>query len=91
MPDVFISYSTVDSILAEGIHRQFSADGVQVFLAALSLKPGDIWTEHIKSNLQQSTWIIFLASKAACQSPFVQQELGMALALGKKIIPNIFS
>jgi hypothetical protein len=32
---------------------------------------------------------LFLASKAACNSPYVQQELGAALITEKKIVPIV--
>jgi len=37
-----------------------------------------------------SSWVVFLASSAACQSPYVQQELEMAIGANKKLVPIIW-
>jgi len=61
-----------------------------VFIASVSLKPGDDWGKEIRRNLLKSRCVIFLASMRACESSFVQQELGMALGASKKVIPIVW-
>jgi hypothetical protein len=90
MAHVFISYSSQDEGLAQFIYRHLTAEAIGVFLAPVSLRPGDHWSTEIMNNLRGSTWVILLASRAACQSPFVQQELGGAIYGGKKIIPVVW-
>ena len=90
MPDVFISYSTKDEEMAQFVYRHLTSEGLKVFLASVSLKPGDHWRSEIINNLRSSPWVILLASRAACQSPFVQQELGGAEYGRKRIIPIIW-
>lgn len=91
MPNVFISYSTKDQGLADFVFRHLRAENIDVFMAAASLRPGEDWTEAIKSNLRNSKTIITLASKAAMASPFVMLEAGGAMFLeGKQIIPVIW-
>ena len=90
MPDCFISYSTRDQKLADFIYSELVGQGLNVFMASMSLKPGQDWSQKIFTNLRKSSWIIFLASKSATQSPYVQQELGMALGANKKLIPIIW-
>lgn len=63
---------------------------MSVFLASVSLQPGENWSDAIWSNLKSSSWVIFLASRNACQSPYVQQELGAALAGEKRIVPIVW-
>jgi hypothetical protein len=87
MIDCFISFSTFDKKLATFVHNQLTRQNVSVFLAPISMRPGMNWTSAIWSNLKQSKWVLFLASKAACQSPFVQQEIGCAISESKRIIP----
>lgn len=41
MTDVFISYSTADERIARFVHDHMSAEDLSVFLASVSLKPGD--------------------------------------------------
>jgi len=90
MAKVFISYSVKDEPFAKRMYNALSSLGVSTFLAGISLKPGSNWTEEILNNLKLSQWVLFLASKAACQSPAVQQELGASLIQGKIIIPIIW-
>lgn len=86
----FISYSKTDSEIARSIHHSLVSLGVETFLAELTIIPGDDWTEEIWDNLRMSDCVIFLASKAACKSPFVQQELGGAKYDSKRIIPIVW-
>jgi len=90
MPDVFISYASMDEKLAHYAHEYLTAQGLEVFMAGISLLPGQRWSEEIRTKLQTSPWVIVLASKAAGRSPFVQQEFGMALSSGKTIVPVVW-
>ena len=45
---------------------------------------------HIMDNLRSSTWVLCLASRAACASPWVMQEMGAAVAGNKKLVPIIW-
>ncbi len=87
MSDVFISYSVDDEKKAKEVHKLLTSYGISTFLAGISLEPGDDWSDEILGNLNTSKWVLFFASKAACKSPAVQQELGIALGTGKQIIP----
>jgi hypothetical protein len=90
MHDVFISYNSSDERLARFVHQHLVAEGVSAFLASVSLKPGDKWTPEVFTNLNAAKWVIFLASRKACASPYVLQELGAALAAQKKLVPVIW-
>ncbi len=45
---------------------------------------------HIMDNLRNSTWVLCLASRSACTSPWVLQEMGAAIAGNKKLVPIIW-
>jgi hypothetical protein len=90
MPDVFISHSSADRSFAEFLHRHLTSEGLSVFLAPISLVPGQRWPQEILNALATSTWVLFLASRTACASPWVQQELGVALAKQKKLVPIVW-
>src|ERR1700680_1009066 len=90
MPDVFISHSSADRQFAEFLHRHLTSEGLSVFLAPISLLPGQRWPQEILNALAASTWVLFLASRAACASPWVQQELGAAIAKQKKLVPIVW-
>jgi hypothetical protein len=90
MTDCFISFSNQDESFARQVHTILTAQQVDVFLAPLSLRPGDQWGQEIRNKLAESSWIVFLASAAACRSPYAQQEIGMAIALKKRLVPVIW-
>lgn len=90
MADVFISYSIKDNEIAQFVNNHLTEEGITVFRAPLSVNPGDRWDETILSNLKSSPWVLFLASKAACASQIVQQEIGVALGTEKKLIPVVW-
>lgn len=90
MPDVFISYSSHDAAFAQAVQQHLTQEGVSVFLAPISISPGKSWAPEVLNNLRASPWVIFLASRAACASPYVQQELGGAVLANKKIVPIVW-
>lgn len=90
MTDVFISYSSEDRLFAEFLHRHFSAEGLDVFTASVSLKPGEGWSQEILKNLRSAKWFFLLASRAACRSTYVQQEMGAAVIAEKNLIPVVW-
>lgn len=90
MPDVFISYSSADERFARFLDRHLAGEGLEVFLASTSLIPGQQWAPSILEALRHSDWIVFLASRAACESAWVQQELGAALITEKKVVPIVW-
>jgi hypothetical protein len=90
MPDIFISYSTEDATAAEFIYRNLMESGVSTFLAQASLQPGQQWSQQVLETLRQSDTVLLLASRRACASPWVQQEMGYAIGAKKKLIPIIW-
>lgn len=87
MPDVFISYSVRDERLAKFIWDHLVKQGLDVFLAPISLNIGEHWTPQIIDALRNSDWVFLLASKNALASPNVQQEVGGAIFGKKKLVP----
>lgn len=90
MADVFISHAAEDLPLAEFLHRHLTQEGLSVYLASVSMPPGERWMPHIMDNLRSSTWVLCLASRAACASPWVMQEMGASMASNKKLVPVIW-
>lgn len=90
MPDCFISFSTVDGQVAEFVRRELIAQGASVFLAPVSIQPGDHWSDELTQQLKASDWVIVLASQAAVKSAWVNQEVGGAHLASKKIVPIVW-
>lgn len=87
MADVFISYSAKDEQLAQFVRAHLAAQGLSVFLASISLTPGERWTPKIIDSLRGSEWVVLLASKSALSSQNVQLEVGGAIFGKKKLVP----
>ena len=87
MPDVFISYSAKDEELAEFVRSHLAAQELTVFLASISLTPGERWTPQIIEQLRASEWVCLLASKNALASSNVQLEVGGAIFGKKRLVP----
>jgi hypothetical protein len=83
MPDVFISYSSLDGALARQFRDYMVQHGIEPFLAEINIEAGTKWKDSIIEALRQSKWVFFLATPAACASTAVMHEIGGAL-FGKK-------
>jgi hypothetical protein len=90
MPDCFISYSSQDQELASFVHSELSRLGVSSFMASASLVPGQHWSPAILNNLRGSNWVVLLASRVACSSAFVNQEIGGAFLTSKNLVPIVW-
>jgi hypothetical protein len=90
MTDVFISYSSKDEKLAQEIYKLLSEQQIDVFLAGISLEAGEEWLKKIRKNLKRAKWLIFLATKNACESTAVKHELGAGWYANKNIVPVLW-
>lgn len=90
MPDCFISYASCDETQAFFARHALESQGLDVFLASQSIEPGADWEKSIREALRNTNWVILLASREACESRFVNQELGAAWFSEKTIIPVIW-
>src|ERR1043165_3951303 len=85
--EIFISHSTKNHETAKNIHDQLQAKGVSAFLAPISLAPGAKWSREILALLRSCKKVIFIASKDACDSKYVNQEIGGAILMEKPLVP----
>jgi hypothetical protein len=90
MPDCFISYSSQDQELANFVHSELLRLGISSFMASASLLPGQHWSAAVLNNLRSSNWVILLASRVACSSAFVNQEIGAAFLTSKNLVPIVW-
>ena len=87
MPDIFISYSSQDSVPARALYDQLKRQGLTVFLAEISLEKGQRWTPQIFDTLRRSNWFFLLATPNSLKSEAVLQEVGGAIATQKRLVP----
>jgi len=87
MGQVFISYSTSDSVVAGQIAQALRDSGVKVWMAPGSIEPGQAYNEAIVAGLRESDTLAVLVSSSANSSKHVAREVGLADGQGKRIIP----
>ncbi len=86
---VFISYCSDDNQDFPPILKDYfeCSTGFNVFLASINLNTGDDFQEEILQNLATSDLFIPLFSKNFLTSIFANQEVGIAIEKGLKIMP----
>ena len=88
-PKVFISYSRDDTewirLFADALRRQH----VEVWLDQWEIKPGESVQDALEAGLRQSDAIVVVVSRSNVRNPNVLFELGVALGMGKRLIPIV--
>lgn len=84
----FISYSSTQKVIG-GTFKSFLSSycGYKIFIAHDDIPGSAIWEEEIIKGIEESDFFIPLISKEFADSPFADQETGIAVYLNKKIIP----
>ncbi len=86
--NIFINYSTKDAVKLHPIVNLLSTiRGVRVFFAERSILPGSVISQTITANIKNADVFLVFFSESAAQSSYVQQEIGVAKANNKMIIP----
>ncbi len=89
---IFLSYSTADKLLAGEIKKELGLFGFDVFLAHETIELSEEFHEKIINELQACNFFLALrTSSFTANSSYPDQECGMAVAFGKKIIPLIIN
>lgn len=83
---IFISYSSKETKIAEQICNRIEKDGVSCFIAPRDIRPGKEYAAEIINGLDSSSAIILLMSQNANNSPHVLREVEHAVSLGIPIL-----
>lgn len=86
-PKVFISYTHDD---AEWVHKFAEAlrdQSVDVWLDAWQVHAGDSLRDAVEAGLRNSDAIVAILSAANARRPDILFELGVAIGMGKRLIP----
>ncbi len=83
----FLSYSHQDRRLAGLIKGTFDYYGFDTFLAHEDLQPSGEWQEIILRKLKECLVFLPLLTDSFAKSDWTDQETGIAVALGKIIVP----
>ena len=86
---VFISYSSNDLRHIDELKSRLNGTGVSVFVAEHSVTPSENLKEEITKAIDSCDLFVLCWSANARESQWVSQEIGIAKAKGKKILPII--
>lgn len=85
--DVFISYSHVNSVVADAICHHFEESGVRCWYAPRNIQPGDEWADAIIKAIKSSRMLVLVFSSESNDSAQVRREIGAAMNAGIPIVP----
>ncbi len=84
-----MSHSCADLLHVELVRRQIEALGVDVYLAEHDLRPGTSIAAKVLEAIGRCDALVVLITGNSIDSVFVQQEVGIARAFGRPIIPIV--
>jgi len=87
--EVFLSHATADAEHVALVSRQIEALGIDVYLAEHDPKPGTSIAHKVEEALKRCSAVVVLVTSTSVNSAYVQQEIGLARAHGKVIVPII--
>jgi nucleoside 2-deoxyribosyltransferase len=88
-PKVFISYSHDDAEWVRRFAEALRQQDVSVWLDEWQVNAGEPLRDAIEAGLRSSDAIVSVLTRANAQRPNVLFELGVALGMGKPLIPII--
>jgi hypothetical protein len=86
---VFISYSTKDMKLVDHFKNLLYQPSIETFIAEYSIVPGKKLTPEIVQALKDCNLFVLLWSGNSKESEWVTQEIGIAVAEEKTILPVV--
>ena len=84
---IFFSYSRDDSEFVLNLAKELRADGADIWLDQLDIKPGTRWDKSIEDALDASQTVLVILSKTSVASNNVMDEVSYALEEGKTVLP----
>ena len=85
--DVFISYSTKDKAIADGVCATLEQNGIRCWIAPRDILPGMEYADALVEALHGSRVLVLVFSSGANASPQVHQEVERAVSSGKIVLP----
>ncbi len=77
---VFISYSTIDRLIAERVYATLESRGMQCWVAPRDIPAGAEWADAIVEALDDSRVLVLVFSLNSNDSPQVVREIGRAVS-----------
>lgn len=85
--DIFLSYSHRDEHIAQELVARLQSSGLNCFLAAKDIAPGDNWKAEIRHAIRCSDKVLLLVTPRSKGSVWVTLETGAAWMDEKQLIP----
>ena len=86
-PLIFLSYNTIDKVLAGQLKSELESRGLKCFLAHDDIEPSEPWQIEILRNLENCSFLIAIITDEFRKSKWTDQEVGHAIGTRKRIIP----
>ena len=86
---VFISHSAADRLAVDQIASSCRGVGVEPYIYEHDQRPGQSVAEKVKSQIAASDAVIVLLTTKGADSSYVQQEIGVAVAHNKPVLPLV--
>jgi nucleoside 2-deoxyribosyltransferase len=88
-PKVFISYTHDDAEWVRAFASALREQQVEVWLDEWEIKLGESLRDALEAGLRSSDAIVAVVSRTNVRNPNVFFELGVALGMGKRLIPVV--
>jgi hypothetical protein len=88
-PRFFLSHSMLEISEVEKLRETIAGLGVSVYLAENDPQPGVNLAAKVLGEIKASDAVIVLLAAGGASSPWVQQEIGAAMAAGKLVVPIV--
>ena len=88
-PQVFVSYAHPATAWVRQFVKQLESRAFHVWLDEREISVGDSLRDAIEKGLRESDAIVAILSRDTLRSPNVAFELGVALGMGKPLIPIV--
>jgi TolB-like protein/Flp pilus assembly protein TadD len=85
-PDVFISYASHDTPVADAIVEALERHGLRCWIAPRNVVPGSLYADEIVGAINDAKVIILVLSEHAVASPHVGKEIERASSKRRRII-----
>ena len=85
-PGVFLSHSSADKPFVERLAADLQKHGIQVWLDKSELEFGDALLERIRDGIDQMDYLGVVLSPESMRSPWVRQEVDIAISLQRKVL-----
>ncbi len=86
---IFLSHSAADAVWVKWIKVNAQQVGIEVYLYEHDPQPGRLVADKVQGAIRACDALVVLLTANSQFSPYVQQEVGAAKALNKRVIPLV--